>query len=526
MRRTGTAGSRLRQCIALATASATLTLVGAAPAQAGLLGGLGGLLGGVLGGVVGVVSTAADTTLGLLTGADWGYSSGQTSMPDVDQAIGATNLQSSGVTGRGVGVALVDTGAVPVAGLASTNVVNGPDLSLDNASLNFRNLDGFGHGTHMAGIIAGNDGVRGGFRGVAPDSTLVNIRVGSSSGAVDVSQVIAGIDWVVEHRNDSGLNIRVLNLSYGTDGVQPYQRDPLAAAIEHAWRAGIVVVVAGGNSGTNQPSLDNPATDPYVVAVGADDTSGTASSRDDVVPTFSSRGSSTRHVDLVAPGQSIVSLRDPGSYIDTEYPKAVVGTQYFKGSGTSQAAAVVSGAVALLLQQRPTLTPDQVKSILISTASPMSSASVASRGAGLLNIGAASQAAAGTATQSWSPSTGLGSLESARGSEHVSDNGTDLTGEKDIFGTPWNATTWSSASASGTAWQGGTWNASTWSGSCWCGTSWASRTWQSTTWPGSDWADVSWLSHSWSDEAWSSHSWSGDGWISHSWSSHSWSGAW
>src|SRR5205085_7181800 len=103
--------------------------------------------------------------------------------------------------------------------------------------------------------------------------------------------------------------------------------DPLAAAVENAWRAGIVVVVAGGNSGSNQPSLDNPATDPYVVAVGADDTNGTATSLDDTVPAFSSRGSSSRHVDLVAPGQSIVSLSDPGSYVDTEYPQAAVGTR-------------------------------------------------------------------------------------------------------------------------------------------------------------------------------------------------------
>jgi len=207
------------------------------------------------------------------------------------QTIGADTMSGLGYTGKGVGVALIDTGAVPVQGLTAGNVVNGPDLSLDNPSIQLRDSDGYGHGTHMAGIIAGNDGTSSGFKGVAPGATLLNVKVGSYDGAVDVSQVIAGIDWVVQHRNDNGLNIRVLNLSYGTDSSQSYLSDPLAAAIEHAWQAGIVVVTAGGNSGTNSPTLDNPATDPYVIAVGADDPNGTANSYDDSVPQFSSRGS-------------------------------------------------------------------------------------------------------------------------------------------------------------------------------------------------------------------------------------------
>jgi serine protease AprX len=536
-------GRRLHRAVALLVVSSTLFLGGAAPAQAsvptratpvpakasGLLGGLlgpvGGLLGGLLSGVVGVVTTAADTTLGLLTGADWGYSSGQTTMTQVNQAVGATGLHNSGVTGKGVGVALVDTGVVPIPGLTSGNVVNGPDLSLDNGSATQGHLDGFGHGTHMAGIIAGNDGTKSGFTGVAPGATLVNVKTGASSGAVDVSQVIAAIDWVVQHRNDPGLNIRVLNLSYGTDGTQPYASDPLAAAVERAWRAGIVVVVAGGNSGSDQPSLDNPATDPYVIAVGADDTNGTTSSLDDTVPVFSSQGSSSRHVDLVAPGQSIVSLRDPGSVIDTEYPKAVVDSRYFKGSGTSQAAAVVSGAAALLLQQRPSLTPDQVKALLVDTASPMPKASASSRGAGLLNVAAASLAPIGAVKQTWPASSGLGSLEAARGDDHISDNNVDLTGEQDVFGSPWSAAGWSAASSSGSAWSGGVFHGSTWAGGCWCGVSWTPRTWSDVSWQGADWAGTPWLSHSWSAEAWSSHSWSGSGWVSHSWSSHSWSGS-
>src|SRR5213078_2734357 len=152
-------------------------------------------------------------------------------------------MYTLGYTGKGVGVALVDTGAVPVKGLTSGNVVNGPDLSLDNPASWAADKDGFGHGTHMAGIIAGNDGTSTGFTGVAPGAKLVNVKVGAYDGAVDVTQVIAAIDWVVQHRADNGMNIRVINLSYGTDGVQSSQIDPLAAAVEHAWQKGVVVVV-------------------------------------------------------------------------------------------------------------------------------------------------------------------------------------------------------------------------------------------------------------------------------------------
>jgi serine protease AprX len=517
--------SKIWRAAAFTLACGVLSTAGAAPAQAGLVGGLLGTTTGLVGGLVGVVSTAVDTTTGLLTGADWGYSSSQTSMTLVNQAIGADRMQSLGYTGKGVGVALVDTGAVPVQGLTAGNVVNGPDLSLDNPMSSLLDVDGFGHGTHMAGIIAGNDGTSTGFKGVAPGAKIVSVKTGAYDGAVDVSQVIAALDWVVQHRKDNGLNIRVVNLSYGTDGVQSSQIDPLAAAVEHAWQAGIVVVVAGGNSGTNTTSLDNPATDPFVIAVGADDPNGTATATDDTIPQFSSRGSSSRHVDLVAPGQSIVSLRDPGSVIDTEYPSAVVNTRFFKGSGTSQATAVTSGAVALLLQQHPTWTPDQVKAALMASAVAMPQAGVQDRGAGMLNVLGASTTVVGTSTQTWTKSSGLGTLEGARGSAHIGDNGTDLSGEQDIMGTAWSASTWAKASAADKAWNGGTWNSRTWSGSCWCSTSWAGVSYTSALWSGNDWAGVSWLGHQWSGDTWDGHQWSGSGWTGHQWSGHQWSGA-
>jgi serine protease AprX len=484
------------------------------------------LLGGVVGALVGVVSTALDTTTGLLTGADWGYSSSQTTMTSVNDTVGATKLHGLGYTGKGVGVALIDSGVVPVQGLTSGNVINGPDLSLDDSRSGFTSQDGFGHGTHMAGIIAGNDGTSTGFTGVAPGAKLLNVKVGAYDGAVDVSQVIAGIDWVVQHRNDNGMNIRVINLSYGTDGVQSYQLDPLAAAVEHAWQHGIVVVVAGGNTGTTRSSLDNPAIDPFVIAVGADDNKQTTLTTDDSIPQFSARGSASRHVDIVAPGQSIVSLRDPGSVIDTEYPKAVVNTRFFKGSGTSQATAVVSGAVALVLQQHPTWTPDQVKSALTTTAVPLPQASAQDRGAGLLNVVGASAAVLASGQQTWPTSSGLGSLEAARGTKHIGDdNGNQLTGEQDVFGAPWRAATWAAASAAATSWNGGTWNGDVWTGGCWCGISWASSTWSGQAWSGQAWSGQAWSGQAWSGQAWSGQAWSGSGWSGQAWSGQAWSGS-
>ncbi|MEZ5167393.1 MAG: S8 family serine peptidase [Acidimicrobiales bacterium] len=195
----------------------------------------------------------------------------------VDQ-IGARSLWQQGITGRGVDVAVIDTGVVPVPALSDPDkVVAVVDLSLEASVPEATYLDNYGHGTHMAGIIAGRDpgaDPRSAserpteFVGVAPDAGIVSVKVGDNTGAVDVSQVIAGIDWVIQHRNADGLNIRVLNLSYGTDGSQDYRIDPLAAAVERAWEAGIVVVVAAGNEGWHSRGLANPAYDPFVITVG------------------------------------------------------------------------------------------------------------------------------------------------------------------------------------------------------------------------------------------------------------------
>jgi serine protease AprX len=495
----------------IATMLATGTIVfEAPPSSAGLLGNL---------------LCPVTNTLGV-TSAGWddGATTPPTTMAEVDQAIGASSLQARGITGAGVGVALIDSGVVPVEGLdGAGKVINGPDLSFESQYPQTEYLDTYGHGTHMAGIIAGNDGPGGSFEGVAPGAHLVVLKVATHDrGAVDVSQILAAVDWVIQHRNDPGLNIRVLNLSYGTESLQSYQLDPLAFALENAWRHGIVTVVSGGNDGTSHGSLTDPAVDPYVLAVGAANLNATNLLGCTNMAPFSSR-SSGRHVDVVAPGVSIESLRDPGSAIDQAHPGAVVDNRFFRGSGTSQAAAVVSGSVALMLQARPPLTPDQVKALLKSTASPLALLDQNAEGSGLINTFAAATASVPWASaQNWAAATGTGSINQARGGSYVTLGGVALTGEQDIMGKPWKGSVWAPSAAAATAWSGDTWNGSVWTGGCWCGVSWAGATWSSAQWSGAQWSQAQWSGAQWSQAQWSGAQWSQAQWSGAQWSAAHW----
>src|SRR5689334_4690548 len=468
----------------------------------------------------------------------WGVDGSTTSPYQISKTIGALDVHKllgangTPVTGTGIGVALIDSGIAPVAGLNdTTRIVNGPDLSFESQNLTTRYKDTFGHGTHMGSIIAANDTTAtpdsaNSYSGVAPGAKLISLKVATSDGATDVSQVIAGIDWVVAHRNDPGLNIRVLNLSFGTHSIQNELIDPLSHAVESAWRNGIVVVVSVGNDGAAATSITMPALNPYVIAVGAADPQGTDVYGDDTLATFSSAGSYSRHADILAPGTSIVGRRDPGSYIDVNYPTGLVPGdttgRLFRGSGSSQAAAVTSGAVALLLQKRPTLTPDQVKALLMATANPLPKVTSYAKGAGELNVKAAVGAALPSSyTQLWPRSTGTGSLEQSRGTAHVTDPdaGVDLIGETDIMGQPWNGAAWAAKATSGTAWTGGTWNSSVWTGSAFgIGTT----SWSGVTWTGTDWTSRSWTSRSWTGAVWDGRSWTSRSWSGRSWTSQTW----
>jgi serine protease AprX len=311
------------------------------------------------------------------------------------------------------------------------------------------------------------------------------------------------------------LNIRVISLAYGTDSVQPYQVDPLSHAVERAWHAGIVVVVAAGNDG-NAARLRNPAIDPYVIAVGAAENDATHISG---VASFSNCGTSERFVDIVAPGRSLLSLRSPGSYADQNYPEAAVSGNYFLGSGTSQAAAVVAGAAALILDQRPELSPDQVKALVMDTADYVQGADFKCQGAGSLNLTAAEKARsprANSADQTYQVADGTGSLEAARGTNHIYDNGIALTGEMDIMSSPWVGYC-NNGTCVSTLWDGGDFNGASWSGASWSGASWSGASWSGASWSGASWSGASWSGASWSGASWSGASWSGDTWAGLSW---------
>jgi serine protease AprX len=304
-----------------------------------------------------------------------------------------------------------------------------------------------------------------------------------------------------------------MNMSFGTDGVQSYVLDPLAYAAEQAWHSGIVVVVAAGNQGNGKSKLNNPADDPYLIAVGSDNTNGTATTADDVISDFSNRGSGSRNPDLVAPGEKVVGLRAAGSYLDQTYPAARIGDRLFRGSGTSQAAAVVSGAAALLISQRPDLTPDQVKALLKGTASRLPGVGTPAQGNGLIDLAAAAAAPVPlNATQHWRLSTGLGSLEKARGSVHVSVNGRAIKGEVDVRGGKFNAKAVANGIRNHTNWNGLSWSGLSWSGLSWSGLSWSGLSWSGLSWSGLSWSGLSWSGLSWSGLSWSGLSWSGLSW--------------
>ena len=261
------------------------------------------------------------------------------SMKAMTENIGATAFWDAGFTGAGVDVAVIDTGVAPVEGLATPDkIVNGPDLSLESQAPNLEHLDTNGHGTFIAGLIAGKDSdlqqpysaaSANQYRGVAPDARIVSVKVGTADGGVDVTQVIAAINWVVDHRHDNGMNIRVLNLSYGTNSTQPSLVDPLSYAAERAWKAGIVVVAAAGNTGYQRgagaPGLADPAYNPYVLAVGGYDTRGTFNDSDDVVGPYSASSNvrGARKPDFVAVGTRLQGLRVPNSYIDANHSEGV-----------------------------------------------------------------------------------------------------------------------------------------------------------------------------------------------------------
>ncbi|MFZ0418322.1 MAG: S8 family peptidase [Candidatus Sulfotelmatobacter sp.] len=318
--------------------------------------------------------------------------------PSDNNANGAINAQfawQSGYSGAGVGVALIDSGVYSHPDLYQgilpfSRVVYQQSFVPGNSSTN----DQYGHGTHVAGLIAGDGLSSTGpsfsqtFKGLAPGANIVNLRVLDQNGAGTDSLVIAAINQAISLK--SRYNIRVINLSLGRAIYESYKLDPLCQAVEQAWKNGIVVVVAAGNNGRYQPTdgyatVTSPGNDPYVITVGDMKPMGTPTRVDDLIASYSSKGPTVVDAvvkpDLVAPGNLLVSLEAPNSTLYNEFPtdqvpysyyvnggSSAISPTYFQLSGTSMATGIVSGVVADVLQKSPNLTPDQVKARLMLTA--------------------------------------------------------------------------------------------------------------------------------------------------------------
>jgi serine protease AprX len=422
------------------------------------------------------------------------------------KVVGADRLWTEGIDGDGVTVAVVDTGITPVADLAG-RVIGGVDFSGGDNPYN----DEFGHGTFVAGIIAGNGASsNGAYKGVAPKAKLVSIKIAGRNGASDITHVLAAIQWAVSFRNDYG--IRVLNLSLGTDSTQPYMLSPLDGAVERAWDAGIVVTVSSSNKGPGPGTVTKPADDPLVITVGALDDRGTPGRGDDVMAGFSGEGPTAadglNKPDLVASGRSIIGLRVPGSKVDSAYPGSRVGSAYFKGSGTSFSTAVAAGSAALLLEREPSLTPDQVKDRLLGSAAsgPVGNANVDGRGS-LDTYAAAHAGTFAAANQGVVRSLGSGSLQLDRGSLQINIQVGGLLDPIFQLLTPvlkllvGNLTaqnqTFDQLAYFGSEWTGSSWYGSSWYGSSWYGSSWYGSSWYGSSWYGSSWYGSSWYATAW-----------------------------
>ncbi|MEY2435129.1 MAG: serine protease AprX, partial [Acidimicrobiaceae bacterium] len=358
---------------------------------------------------------------------------------------GATSLLANGLNGKGVTVAVLDTGITRLPDFRG-RLAGGVDLTGEGDPFQ----DSYGHGTFVSGLIAGNGASsQGAYVGEAPGASLASIKVAGATGVTDLATVIGGVQWAVNNRK--ALSIGVLNISMGAVPFPSSVNNPLDRAVEAAWRNGIVVVTSAGNTGPINGTITSPGDDPLVVTVGALDDNGTAGATDDTMTSFSAVGPTAVDgwfkPDLVASGRSVVSLRAPNSTIDAANPEARIGAANFVGSGTSFSAAITSGAAAIVRQGYPGASPDRVKGVLLGGAAPGPVGNPFVDGFGSLNVLNAITVKA-TLTQS-APTTA-----------------TPLGSQVSLFVT-----------GAGSAWTGSSWNGSSWYGSSWNGSSWNGSSW-------------------------------------------------
>ena len=397
--------------------------------------------------------------------------------------VNAPHVWSSlGVTGNGVGVAVIDSGVADHPDLAG-RIVARVDFTGEQS-----NGDPGGHGTHVAGLIAG-DGTasNGAWTGVAPRANIVSVRVIDSNGHATLSRIFAGMQWVLANRTT--YNIKVVNMSFGAAALSGYQNDLLASAAEMLTFAGLTVVIAAGNTGPGPSTIASPATDPFVITAGAADDNGTVILGDDSVAIWSSRGPTAfdgiAKPDLIAPGRKMIGLRAPGSSIDSSYPDRRVTApgaatpQYFTMSGTSMAAPVVAGVAALFLEQHPFASPLLVKQQLVGTAHPLVGVAVTDQGAGIVDAFAALTIRA----------TGMGYTPYPASRAFAEQVYAKLYGQPIV---------WRDLSFNGGVDSRGI----RWSDITWADVTWDDITWEDITWEAFSWLDITWEDITWEDITW------------------------
>jgi serine protease AprX len=464
----------------------------------------------------------------------------------IQKVVRAHKGWSEGITGRGVTVGLLDTGVYQHPDLAG-RVICGADLTAEKGTP-AECQDTFGHGTFMAGLIAGNGASSNGrYKGSAPESRIVSVKASGYDGSTDVSTILAGIQWFVAHKDQYG--IRVLSLSLGSDSAQTYKLSPMNYAVERAWDAGIAVVVSAGNSGPGSKTVMKPGDDPFVITVGSSNDEGSIAPGDDRVPVFSSQGPTRADgigkPDVVSPGVHTISLRSPGSAIDSKFgSSAAIDGTYFRGTGTSMSTATVAGAVAQMLQRNPGLSPDAVKYRLKATARTIAETDPNKAGAGLIDAyAAATQSITGVFAQAHPKSSGLGSLALDRGTVEVDvvtpvgqialagefnaqldPKGVSLdnpTGLLPYVGANFVTSGWDAAS-----WKAASWKAEDWAAASWKAASWKATTWDAASWKGTEWENPDWDAASWKAASWKDFDWDAASWKAASWKSHWYAAAW
>jgi serine protease AprX len=461
-------------------------------------------------------------------------------------SVGATDAWSAGYDGRGVGVAVVDTGITGSAdfvGNASGSSSYVANRIVANVAVNAAATttnDGFGHGTHIAGIIGGDGSLLSDkYIGIAPGASLINVKVADDAGNATLADVIGGMEFV--YANAATYNIRVVNLSLNTSVAQSYKTDPLCAAAEALWFRGIFVVAAAGNSGNAADAVGYcPGNDPFVMTVGSIDDRGTSSFWDDVPTSWSSFGTTQdgfRKPELLTPGANIISDMDSTSLLYQQHPGDVVNKFYFSMSGTSMSAGVMSGVAALVLQKHPAWTPGQLKCTLVRTSRTLSGSysnfKVPRTGSAVNQSTPSCNSDTGIA-----PSLGFGRILKVGAIAWVLSQPSPTTAALSIGLDPttlgvdlssvtastvdWSSITWSSIKWSAITWSSIKWDSITWSSIKWSSIKWDSLTSDGVNFNAITWSSIKWDSIKWDAITWSSIKWDSIKWDAIKWDSVKW----